>query len=261
MSAPATAQSTVKYVAMGDSSAAGPLIPTQIDAQCLRSDHNWPHLVAAAIGAQLTDVTCSSATTADFSGKQFGAVAPQYQALSSDTNLVTVAVGANDIQMGSVVPSCINPAPAPSSTATYCKNFYVVNGVDQLRARVDTFAPTFGAVLDQIHKLAPAAKVVVTGYLTYYQAGGCWPKDPVWAADADYIQSTFDYLMQTLQQQALAHNATYADIRTPSAGHGVCAAVGTEWVDGVLVDQPTFFYHPTAQGMQGAARVIAPALG
>lgn len=43
--APAEASGRIRYVALGDSSAAGPLIPDQIDATCLRSDRNWPHVL------------------------------------------------------------------------------------------------------------------------------------------------------------------------------------------------------------------------
>lgn len=71
-------------MALGDSSAAGPLIPNEIDATCLRSDRNWPHVPAARLGAALTDVTCSGATTKDRTGRQAGVVAPQFDALRRD---------------------------------------------------------------------------------------------------------------------------------------------------------------------------------
>lgn len=38
----------VRYAALGDADASGPAIPARIDANCTRSDHNRPHLVAAA---------------------------------------------------------------------------------------------------------------------------------------------------------------------------------------------------------------------
>jgi hypothetical protein len=61
--APASAaDDPLEYVAIGDSSAAGPLIPWQIDLACLRSSVNYPHIAAQKLGAKLTDVTCSGAT-------------------------------------------------------------------------------------------------------------------------------------------------------------------------------------------------------
>ena len=54
------------YVALGDSYAAGPLIPNQLlPLGCLKSDHNYAHLSAASIGLTLRDPSCSGATTDD----------------------------------------------------------------------------------------------------------------------------------------------------------------------------------------------------
>ena len=51
----------LRYVALGDSySAASGVLPPDLTAppQCLRSTANYPHVIAADTGAQLTDVTC-----------------------------------------------------------------------------------------------------------------------------------------------------------------------------------------------------------
>ena len=256
--APATAAEPIRYVALGDSSAAGPLIPNQINLPCTRSDRNWPHVVAAAIGADLTDVTCSGAKTTDLAGRQFGFVPPQYDALRSETELVTLAIGANDIDMGTVVPSCVSPLADPVRPT--CEERFTRGGADQLAARIDATAPKVAAVLAEIHRRSPDAEVVVVGYLTYWRPGGCHPLDPIPPADADYLQATFDRLMDMLAEQAAAHDASYVDIRTPSAEHGLCAAPSQRWLEGLLPAAPTFPYHPNAAGMAGAGRVIAKAL-
>jgi len=255
----AAASDPLEYVALGDSSAAGPLIPPQIDAACLRSSNNWPHAVATALGAQLTDVTCSGAKLADLTGQQFGFVAPQFNALTSHTDVVTLAITANDIDMGTLVPSCINPLPQPLGSS--CKDRMTSGGVDQMAARIDTVGPKLGAALDEIHRRSPAATVYVVGYGTYFSAGGCWPTDPIWARDADYIQATFDRLMSMMKTQAAAHGASYIDIRTPSASHGICAAIDKKWMEGVVPTSPTAPYHPNAAGMAASGRVVAAAIG
>ena len=54
-----------QYVALGSSFAAGPgIAPADDDslALCIRSAHNYAHLLAKARGLDLTDVTCSGAT-------------------------------------------------------------------------------------------------------------------------------------------------------------------------------------------------------
>lgn len=249
---------TVEYVALGDSSAAGPLIPHQIDLACLRSDRNWPHVVAERLGAELTDVTCSGATTGDLSGRQFGFVPPQYAALSPDTDLVTLAIGANDIQMGVVVPSCVRLGP--EGTAPTCRSGYTAGGTDQLAERIAATAPKIAAALDEIGRRSPYAEVLVVGYATYFQPGGCWPREPFWAGDADYVQGTFDRLHRMLAEQARRHGARYVDIRTPSAAHGVCASVAEKWMEGATVTSPAAPYHPNAKGMTASGATVAAAV-
>lgn len=247
------------YVALGDSSAAGPGIPLQTDIACLRSDHNWPTVVATALDAELRDVTCSGAKVSDLAGRQYGTVAPQFDALGPDVDLVTIAIGANDLNMGLVVPSCINALPDPAGIS--CKARLTAGGTDPLAAGIAALAPEFGAALDEIHRLAPSAEVVVVGYGTYWKRGGCWPQDPIWGRDTDWLQGSFDDLMGMLAEQAGAHAARYADIRTPSADHGVCAPVGQRWMEGLVTTSAAAPYHPNAKGMENAGAVVAAAVG
>ncbi|MFD7713299.1 hypothetical protein ACFV8W_40155, partial [Streptomyces sp. NPDC059786] len=54
----------VRYAALGDSYTSGPLIPQQVDANCARSDHNYPSIVAAERRVSaFKDVSCGGATT------------------------------------------------------------------------------------------------------------------------------------------------------------------------------------------------------
>jgi hypothetical protein len=58
--APAAARGA-DWVGLGDSYAAGPLIPDQSPSPlgCLRSDRNFAHLAAAQLVYSLADVSCS----------------------------------------------------------------------------------------------------------------------------------------------------------------------------------------------------------
>lgn len=257
VSAPATAQAAdpLEYVALGDSSAAGPLIPWQIDLVCLRSGVNYPHVAAKQLGAQLTDVSCSGAVIPDFTGKQFGFVPPQFSALKPTTDLVTVAIGGNDTGLVAAALSCINLLPAPAGTS--CKARYTAGGTDQLAARIAATAPAVGAALDRIRELAPNAKVLVTGYGTYVRPNGCYPTVPVWPVDANYLQATVDRLNAMLAQQAAAHGAQYVDLRTPSIGHDACAPIGQRWLEGLIPSSAAAPLHPSAAGMAAFGQIVA----
>src|SRR3569833_2450053 len=66
--APAKRLTGGRYVALGDSFTAGPMIPRNHGTPfaCLRSDHIYPSLVARALRAgEFVDVSCSAATTKD----------------------------------------------------------------------------------------------------------------------------------------------------------------------------------------------------
>jgi lysophospholipase L1-like esterase len=261
------------YVAMGDSFAAGPLIVPQSDLlTCIRSSANYAGLLAKKIGATLHDVTCSGATTTHFANPQKGAftgtAAPQYDALSADTTLVTVQIGGNDVGLVGLAESCINLLPQTGiidlpGLGKSCKATDTAGGVDQYARKIDAFAPTYGTVIDQIHQRAPQARILMVGYPTGVQPGGCWPFVPVLPQDADYIQANIDRLNARMSEQAAAHGATYVDIRTPSIGHDACQGIGTKWIEGVLptvIDNGTAPLHPNAAGMAAVVPSIQNAL-
>src|SRR6202000_2808210 len=98
----AAAANAATYTALGDSYAAGPLIPNQQlnPLGCLRSDHNFAHLAAAQLGQSLADASGSGATTDDMTAPQDvtpgPANPPQFNALTPTTKTVTLQIGGND---------------------------------------------------------------------------------------------------------------------------------------------------------------------
>jgi lysophospholipase L1-like esterase len=248
------------YVALGDSYSAGPLIQPQSDpVTCARSAVNYVGLLAQKLQVQaLRDVTCSSATTANFSNPQKGAVsgtaAPQYDAVRADATLVTVGIGGNDVGLVGLAESCINVFPAPIGQS--CAAKYTAGGVDQYSQRIQAFAPTYGTVIDTIHQLAPNARILMVGYPTAIRDGGCFPVQPLLAPDATYIQAKIDELNSVMAQQAAAHGAQYIDIRTSSVGHDACALPGQRWVEGLAPTSDAYPMHPNELSMQNTANVM-----
>src|SRR6476469_9483708 len=143
------------YTALGDSYAAGPLIPNPLlPLGCLKSSNNYAHLAAPGIGLTLRDATCSGAETEDMTNPQNvdpdGPNPPQFNSLNAETTVVSVTIGGNDIGFSEVVESCItyNPFSSP------CKNKYASGGKDQLAERIAATAPKVAAVLQGIHSRA-----------------------------------------------------------------------------------------------------------
>lgn len=248
---------TGRYVALGDSYTAGPLIPTQVNLDCLRSNRNYPSLIAASVGSSsFTDVSCSGATTADILNND-GDRPAQISAVTSDTALVTVQIGGNDIGFSSIITDCVE-ASLSSPLGSPCKDEYTAGGTDQLRARINATAPKVAAVLQAIHAAAPAARVVVLGYpVILPDTGyGCWPLVPIAYQDVPYLRDVEKALNAMLASTAAANNATYVDVYTPSIGRDACKSSSTRWVEGLIPQNAAAPFHPNAAGEQGMANAV-----
>ncbi|MFC5825173.1 SGNH/GDSL hydrolase family protein [Nonomuraea insulae] len=261
---PAQAAQSEVYVALGDSAASGPLVPNQIgpDYGCWRSDHNYAHLTAQSIGAAtFRDVTCSGAQTDDMytsQGTDLGDVAPQLDALSQDTTLVTVQIGANDVGLTGFIEDCLNLLPPPVGDA--CNDDYNAGGQDQWRVATDALRARMTTLISDIHARAPQARVFVVGYATYAPPNGCYPRVPIIRADANYIRATLMYFNQMLAEQASAAGVGFIDLQTPSASHSPCTGPGTRWIEPYVPAAPAAPFHPNALGMRGFATAVTAAV-
>jgi GDSL-like Lipase/Acylhydrolase family len=248
------------YVALGDSYAAGPVIPNQIAPfGCLKSDHNYAHLAAPTIGLALVDATCSGATTEDMTESQsteLGSVPPQFDSLSAETTRVSLTIGGNDIGFSEIALSCvtINPFSTP------CKDKYTAGGKDQIAERIAATAPKVDAVLDGIKARSPSAKVFVVNYAAIFpETGfGCWPQMPIGFGDVPYLRAKEKELNAMLATQAAANGATLVNWYNASIGHDACKGSSTRWVEPVVPTNPAAPIHPNLAGMTGAAAILGP---
>ena len=258
----AGAATPVVYVAMGDSYAAGPFILPETDPYtCVRSKDNYAGILSRKMNVRtFRDVTCSGATTGDFSNPQPGEISgtapPQYNALTPDTTLVSVGIGGNDVGLVGLAESCLNFAPPPVGTS--CAAKYTAGGVDQYGQRIQAFASTYGTVIDHIRQLSPNAKILMISYPFAIRPGGCFPVQPLLPADATYIQAKIDQLNAAMAAQAAAHGATYVDLRTMTIGHDACALPGVRWIEGLVPTSDAFPLHPNELFMKHAEKVILP---
>jgi hypothetical protein len=249
-------------VALGDSYAAGPLIPNQLlnPVGCLRSDHNYAHLAAASLGRSLQDVSCSGATTANMTSPQnvtLGPNPPQFNALNAGVQTVTLQISGNDIGFSEVIQNCatLNPFSHP------CLDRYNSGGVDQLAQRIAAVAPKVAAAIDGVHALAPSARVLVVDYAAILpETGfGCYPQMPLGFQDVPYLRATEKRLNAMLATQAAGHGARVVDWYTASIGHDACKSSSTRWVEPIAPTNSAAPVHPNLRGMQGAAPLVATA--
>ncbi|OZE82840.1 hydrolase [Rhodococcus sp. 15-649-2-2] len=260
----ASSSASLDYVALGDSAASGPRIPNQVGAPgCQQSDSNYPHVLAEELAvASFVDVTCSGAITENIvstpQATSSGDVPVQLDALSADTDLVTITIGGNDIGLVSTAVGCLTFTA--SSATNVCKDRLTAGGVDTVAAAIAEKAPNWGAMLDAVTERAPDARILVVGYGTYLPDGGCFPTQPMLPEDADYIQGSITAMNEALKTQADEHGAEFVDTEALSVGHDVCVAPDQRYFEGVIPQNPAAPLHPTAAGMAGIGDAVAEAV-
>jgi lysophospholipase L1-like esterase len=240
-----------RYVAMGSSFAAGPGVTTPADdvRRCARSADNYPHQLARLRGLSLVDVSCSGAATAHVLGP-WSELAPQLEALTADTSLVTITVGGNDVGyiggligascQGDLAPSrpC-SPLP-PASEAAW-------RALDAAMTRIAA----------EVKRRAPVARLVFVEYPAVLPARGVCADTPMSAQQAEVSRAVAARLAALTRAVAVRAQAGLLPVATLSKGHDACAAV--PWITGfpraggpkVMVP-----YHPNLAGMTAQAQAL-----
>jgi len=262
--APAFAAPDPAYVSLGDSYAAGPLIPVQVPLfGCLKSNNNYANLTARNLGLTLKDASCSGAKTDHMTKPQGvdpdGPNPPQFDSLTKHTRIVTVQIGGNDIGFSSIGRDC---ASATSNEGTPCQDRYVHDGRDEISERIQATAPLVAAVIQGIHQRSPKARVLVVNYAAIMpdDGHGCWPLMPVTDGDAPYVSAKQKELNAMLAAQAAANGAELLDWYTASIGHDACQPPVIRWVEPVVPVNAAAPLHPNLGGMLGASELLTAAL-
>ena len=252
------------YAALGDSFSSGPLIPLQRNdaSGCFRSTNNYPAYVAQLLDVgTYRDATCAGAITDDLSRQQPVLLGdtlppPQLDALSEDTDLVTIGIGGNDFGLfGSIIGGC------DTSAGVSCQETFTdATGVDTKVRDARRIRGRVAAALGLVRERAPGADVYVVGYPDLAPVSGTCPAFGLAADDVQWARGIQDQLNRSLRLAAQDSGATYVDVARPSRGHDVCAG-SDAWVNGRrdLPDRALRF-HPFQEGMAAVARLVASAV-
>lgn len=255
--ADSAAPTYARYVALGDSFAAlGPTAePTSGPAGCLRSTANYASVLAArdSIG-ELVDVTCGGAQTPDLASPQHADTPPQFDALTPDTDLVTLSLGGNDIGFGSIA-GCVIRAPA-ADTGAQCRDQLegtVTAELDQLGGRLDE-------AYDGIRERSPDARIVTTGYLPLIpDHGGCEFISGMSPGDVTWTRHIMDRIAMIVDDAA---DRAGAEVVLPDDADDrhACAPAEERYTDFIGVETGSHPMHPTAAGQRAMARAVADVL-
>ncbi len=261
LAAPAAA--APRYVSLGDSYAAGPLIPVQLPPfGCLKSSNDYGHLTQQQLRfPEYRDPSCSGAKTDHMTAPQGvspGPNPPQFDSLTADTAMVTLTIGGNDIGFSSMAQDCFVTQP---STGSPCKDKYTAGGQDEVSRRIAATAPKVAAVLQGIATRSPTAKTYVVNYsaILPHEGPGCYPQMPVAEGDVPWLRAKQEELNAMLATQASANGARLVDVYAASRGHDACSLPGFRWVEPVTPASPAAPVHPNLIGMRAMANLIVAA--
>jgi lysophospholipase L1-like esterase len=225
---------TIQYVALGDSYAAGTAAGSF--PNCQHGAGGYPALLplGSRIGLPV-NVACSGATT-------FAVIDNQLSALDRDTRLVTITVGAANLDLSGLLTVC-------TQTPVNCEA-----EINARIARLPEVGRNLTGLYAAVAEVAPRARVVVTGYPHLFE-----PVNPLFTA----INGAIDLLNSTIEQAvSVANDADvnihYVDVVAEFAGHGIGGTLPPPFIfpPGVPIEA----FHPTPAGYSAYADAISAAL-
>jgi lysophospholipase L1-like esterase len=242
----AATPSTIQYVALGDSYAAGQGAPPyNLNEACKRSSKGYPTLLTLESRIQLqANPTCSGATTAG--------VRSQLSALERDTRLVTLTVGAANLGLSAVLAACSNPSTPEECQRQINRALALLRDCPEDKNSLDcSLTPLYA----QVAREARGARIVVTGYPLLFESP---PADDPRAA----INQATTRLNSLIERAVTATQATYAniyyvDVTEEFARHGIGCGCTDPFINPPPPNAlPTEAFHPTAEGYAAYANAI-----
>jgi lysophospholipase L1-like esterase len=242
VAASSSKHSPVKYVALGDSYAAGQGAAGPGDFVCERTRLAYPSLLDLLPKIKLVkNAACTGATTQTVLNTQLGD-------LRKSTRLVTLTVGVNDLGLVQLVGACsadptsaVCQAGVPALTSEVQKA--LAGNQDNVFSRAGA---SVAALLQRIRSLAPRAKIVVTGYPR--------PLEPNASNSLVTLVNTgTDVLNGALARAVPAsgvRKAVFVDVTRLFKGHGVGSS--RPW----LITSGPDAFHPNLAGQAAYAFAI-----
>lgn len=239
----------MEYVALGASFSAGVGVPPPAANSpdgCGQSGVNFPRLVAKIARYVLEDRSCGGNTTDALDNGQFNA-------LSQQTDLVTLMIGYND---GNVYSDSISSCAEASSVTCEMRNGTRFS--DAIRAT----GRKIEAAIAGIKSRAPLATVMVLGYPAIFpQQGNCLGQNPFSVADTAYLNRIEVELNAMLREQATTtEGVQFIDTYGPSVGHDSCKQPWTRWIEPYSNPRGASGLHPNAAGERALAYMVLATL-
>ncbi|MPY55923.1 SGNH/GDSL hydrolase family protein [Streptomyces spongiae] len=258
--------SDIRHVAaLGSSFAAGPGIEPVENRAAGRSARNYARLVAERLGAGLTDLTVSGATTETVLDTPQRSTRtwfpPQLQGLPSHADLVTITVGGNDLNyIGSMYALGIAARLSASPWTLPLRPVLPRPRIpDPTAEALEDATANLVRVADAARGRAPGARILLVDYLTVVGTDTRHSRaTPFDEASVDGLRRLGRQVSQVFEAAAARSGADLVPMAEHSRDHALGSA--RPWVVG-LPDRlrhirSTAPFHPNAEGMRATADAI-----
>lgn len=240
------------YVALGDGFASAPYLgPDVSGTDCLRSSENYPAQVARALKvSSVTDVTCLGATTQDLTAissppNSEKKLAPQLDAVTKETDLVTIGIGLEDRGLLRnmfricLAEPCGDDVLAPTLTK-----------------QLEAFGSAFASAIRTIQDVAPRATVIVVGYPQLMPPSeSCDGLPKTDGQQLEFAYELFEELNGLLRSAAFQTGSSFIDVAELSADKTICSA--DPWMNGSkTIKGESQGFHPVPAEQAAVAEAI-----
>lgn len=246
-----------KYVALGSSFAAGAGIgPSQPGApvRCSRAVNNYPSLLAMRLDLMLDDQSCGGATTASIL-EPWGELPAQADALDTDTRLVTVTIGGNDLNyVGNLFMASCMAGRALEFEGREVPCHEPLAPDDESYSKLER---ALGGLADQVNARAPNALLVFVQYVTLVPEETCEAVD-MSDDHADLNRQIGLRLAEITTRVASETNSLLLAADEVSREHTPCDA--SPWATGFPPDYDPSNgapWHPNSAGHEAIADALA----
>ncbi len=247
---------TGRYVALGDSVAAGTGLPSKPnpsdrDTRCGRSAQSYPYEVARQLQMPWHHLACGGATAGDLFTQQRpgGANVPAQigSAFSNGTpSIMTITAGANDVDWSNFIRRCyIYQCDRPSFKALADARLALLQG--KLHVAFQDIQRRSGS--------GPTPTVIATGYYKPLSEQCTAIQSEITASEIRWISERVSDLNATIEQ--VSNNYSFVRfVPVNFAGHDICSS--KPWVQGLNDGDP---FHPNTEGHKVIARTVLQSLG
>ncbi|MFC3174686.1 SGNH/GDSL hydrolase family protein [Novosphingobium bradum] len=226
-----------RYVALGSSYAAGPGVGEPVPgepARCGRGSLSYARVLAARLRLKLVDASCSGATTAHLLGP-WNELAPQIDAITPDTRLVTITVGGNDVRFVSnlFASVCAARADAPPRCPPHAA---------PTPAEWTALARAMQRIGHEARRRAPRAVVVFVDYPVVVPPQGTCAALGIAEPQAEAGRAAAARLARVTAEAARRSGARLLAASALTRGHDACAP--QPWSEGASLRPGGIAMHP-----------------